>query len=203
VGEHDGMSVAEVLDVLGAFRRVGCRFWLEGGWGVDALVGRQTRPHRDVDVDFDAAYETVVLQQLADLGYSIETDWRPNRVELAAPGRGWVDLHPLVLDDEGAARQAALDGGWHELPTSWFTTGTLQGVTVPCVSAQAQRRFRSGYELRQVDLDDLGQLDRLDQLADRSERTALGRVGGPLVQDAELPASQKAQDQRPGIAEGT
>jgi len=203
VGENLGMTAAEVLAVLDAFRRVGCRFWLEGGWGVDALAGRQTRPHRDVDVDFDAAYETVVLQQLADLGYSIETDWRPNRVELAAPGRGWVDLHPLVLDDEGAARQAALDGGWHEFPTSWFTTGTLQGETVPCVSAEAQRRFRSGYELRQVDLDDLAELDQLDRLAHRSERTSLGSGGGPLVQEAELPASQQAQDQRTGIAEGT
>jgi lincosamide nucleotidyltransferase A/C/D/E len=41
-----------------------------------------TRPHRDVDVDFDAACEDAVLEALADLGYSIETDWRPNRVTL-------------------------------------------------------------------------------------------------------------------------
>ena len=157
----EGMTVDEVLTVLEAFGRAGCRCWLEGGWGVDALVGRQTRPHRDVDVDFDSSYEAVVLHLLADLGYSIETDWRPNRVELAAPGRGWVDLHPLVLDDDGAARQAALDGGWHEFPSSWFTTGALDGVSVPCVSAEAQRRFRSGYELRQVDLDDLARLDEL------------------------------------------
>jgi hypothetical protein len=36
------MSLAEVLAVLDAVRSVGCHFWIEGGWGVDALVGQQT-----------------------------------------------------------------------------------------------------------------------------------------------------------------
>jgi lincosamide nucleotidyltransferase A/C/D/E len=67
VGDHDGMSLSEVLCVVQALRSMGCRFWLEGGWGVDALVGHQ--PHRDVDVDFDAAYETAELERLAGLGY--------------------------------------------------------------------------------------------------------------------------------------
>ena len=162
--EHpEGMSMAEVLVVLDAVRSIGCRFWLEGGWGVDALVGRQTRPHRDVDVDFDAAYEDAVMEVLTGLGYSIETDWRPNRVELSAPGSRWVDLHPLVVDENGDARQAALDGGWHELHRSWFTTGILGGVTVPCVSVEAQQQFRTGYQLRTVDLHDLAQLERLTE----------------------------------------
>ena len=162
--DHPGMCVSEVLAVLAAIRSVGCRFWLEGGWGVDALVGHQTRPHRDVDVDLDAAREAAVLERLEELGYAIETDWRPTRVELVAPGRGWVDLHPLAIDDHGNARQAALGGGWHEFPRSWFTTGRLGGVSVPCVSLQAQRAFHEGYEPRQVDLLDLAQLERLDRL---------------------------------------
>ena len=48
-------SLEEVLAVLQALNASGCRYWLEGGWGVDALAGRQTRTHRDVDIDFDAA----------------------------------------------------------------------------------------------------------------------------------------------------
>ena len=24
--------------------------WLDGGWGVDALLEKQTRPHKDIDV---------------------------------------------------------------------------------------------------------------------------------------------------------
>jgi lincosamide nucleotidyltransferase A/C/D/E len=47
-------ALSEVLDVLAALAALGRRFWLEGGWGVDALVGHQTRAHRDLDVDLDA-----------------------------------------------------------------------------------------------------------------------------------------------------
>jgi lincosamide nucleotidyltransferase A/C/D/E len=154
-------SVEELLGVVALLRAVGCRFWLEGGWGVDALVGRQTRPHRDIDVDIDGAFEGEVLSALADRGYVVETDWRPNRVELRAPGRGWVDVHPLVLDDAGNARQAAFDGGWHEWPVGSFTVGRIDDVPVPCVSVEAQRLFRTGYELRQSDRHDLALLDVL------------------------------------------
>jgi hypothetical protein len=40
----------EVVDVLERLDRAGVPVWLDGGWGVDALVGRQTRPHRDLDL---------------------------------------------------------------------------------------------------------------------------------------------------------
>lgn len=155
------MAIEEVLRVLEVLTSLGCRFWLEGGWGVDALVGTTTRRHRDLDVDFDATYEEAVLAGLADLGYRIETDWRPNRVEVVADGRGWVDLHPLQLLPDGSARQAALDGGTHEFEARFFTTGRLNGVEVPCVSLEAQLLFHSGYEPRDTDRHDLALLRRL------------------------------------------
>jgi lincosamide nucleotidyltransferase A/C/D/E len=114
------MPISEVFTILDRLASAGCRFWLEGGWGVDALVGRQTRPHGDLDVDIDADDEGLAVSVLAELGYRVETDWRPNRVELIAPGRGWVDVHPLIVDAEGNARQAALDGGFHQFPKSYF-----------------------------------------------------------------------------------
>jgi len=160
VNKTAGLSFEQLLVV----RSVGCRFWLEGGWGVDALAGRQTRSHRDVDVDvdIDCDFEHEVLRALEDLGYVIETDWRPNRVELVAPGRGWVDVHPLVIDTHGSARQAALGGGWHDFPASYFTVGHLGDVSVPCFSVEAQRLFHSGYELRDIDKHDLAVIDRLE-----------------------------------------
>ena len=156
------MELAEVLRVLATVRDVGCQFWLEGGWGVDALLGHQTRPHRDVDIDFDGVHEADVLAALAELGYGVETDWRPTRVELVAPGRGCVDLHPLLIEASGNARQAAIGGGWHRFPRAYFTTGSLGGFPVPCITAAAQRRFHSGYPLRDLDRHDLALLESLD-----------------------------------------
>lgn len=160
-----GMALSEVWTVLDALSAAGCRWWLEGGWGVDALVGRQTRAHRDVDVDVDAgadgAGEAAALTALHELGYRIETDWRPNRVELVAPGRGWVDLHPIELDAQGNGRQPSLDEGYHEFPRSWFVTGRLEGRVVGCYSREAQEHFHRGYELRDVDRHDLLRLRAL------------------------------------------
>lgn len=156
-----GTALAEVLGVLGALTSAGCRVWLEGGWGVDALFGSQTRPHRDVDIDVDAADEARALRVLAGRGYVVTVDWRPNRVELEAPGRGCVDLHPFRFDADGSARQAALDGSSHHFPSSYFSRGSLDGTPVPCVSAEAQRAFHQGYDHRDVDRHDLALLDAL------------------------------------------
>jgi lincosamide nucleotidyltransferase A/C/D/E len=103
---------------------------------------------------------TTILRALDEAGcrcpgHVVETDWRPNRVELAAPDRGWVDLHPLQVEKDGGARQPALDGGFHTFPASWSTVGRLAGLPVPCVTCEAQIAFRRGYELRPADHHDL------------------------------------------------
>ena len=181
------MTLGELRRVLAVFESLACPHWLEGGWGVDALVGRQTRAHRDVDVDFDARFEARVLAALEGLGYAVETDWRPNRVELAADGERWVDLHPLQVDADGAARQAALGGGWHEFPASYFTTGRLGDVAVPCLSLEAQLLFHSGYQLRDIDAHDLALLEGL-----RTSAPLTASVGGdPLIVVTGVPGAGK------------
>ena len=153
------MVVRDVLEVLDALR--GCRAWVAGGWGVDALAGEQTRAHRDLDLALDADVEPDALAALEALGYAIETDWRPARVELAAAGARWVDLHPVAFGPDGSGRQGDLDGGWFAYPAECFTTGRIGGRTVACLSVAQQLRFRQGYELRDVDRHDLALLARL------------------------------------------
>lgn len=103
-----GMRLSEVMSILAELHQAGCRVWIAGGWGVEALVGRQTRSHRDLDLALDAEHEMAALRVLKALGYVVETDWRPVRVELVAPGRGWVDLHPVTFDHTGHGRQTDL-----------------------------------------------------------------------------------------------
>jgi lincosamide nucleotidyltransferase A/C/D/E len=128
---------------------------------VDALVGRQTRAHRDLDIDIDARDAAEVLTVLHDLGYVIETDWRPNRVQLMAAGRGRVDVHPLSFDNAGNGLQAGLDGETYVYPRASFTTGSIGGRTVRCLSAEQQIEWHAGYPLRDCDNADLDQLHRL------------------------------------------
>lgn len=156
------MRLADVLTVVDALDDAGVETWLEGGWGIDALVGQQTRDHRDVDVDVDVAHEATALEVLGRLGYAVQTDWRPTRVELVAKGRGWVDLHPLIFSADGDARQAALDGTFWHFPRRYFVRGRLDRREVGCYSIEAQRTFHAGYELRPQDRLDLAVLDRLE-----------------------------------------
>ena len=127
--------------------------------GVDALVGRQTRLHRDLDLALDAGNETVALRVLERRGYRVETDWRPVRVELVAEGRGWVDVHPVVFDATGHGRQADIGGGKFDYPPEAFDQGTLGGMGVPCLSRDMQLRFHTGYQPRAIDLVDLALLE--------------------------------------------
>lgn len=44
------MSAAEVLQVLELLEHSHVRVSVDGGWGVDALLGYQTRNHADLDL---------------------------------------------------------------------------------------------------------------------------------------------------------
>lgn len=152
------MQLSEVLAVLDALDDAGIRHTLVGGWGVDALVGRQTRDHRDLDIAVDAAQLDASLQVLADLGYHPETDWLPIRIEVAAEGDRWVDVHPVVVGEDGDGVQAGPDGTTYPYPRSELTLGSLDGRLVPCVSAALQRQAHTGYDLRPQDRHDLAVL---------------------------------------------
>ncbi len=82
-------------------------------------------------------------------------------MELAAEGRGWVDLHPVVFDAAGHGRQADVSGGSFDYPPGAWDEGTLGGTRVRCLSRGQQVRFHTGYPPRAVDLHDLALLEQL------------------------------------------
>ena len=44
------MTSVDVLDFYRTMSEIGVEVWIDGGWGVDALLGEQTRPHKDLDI---------------------------------------------------------------------------------------------------------------------------------------------------------
>jgi lincosamide nucleotidyltransferase A/C/D/E len=155
------MRVADVIEVLNALDEASVRYWVGGGWGVVALVGRQTRRHRDLDLAVDAEDLDSCLAVLGELGYAAETDWLPVRIELRASGERWVDVHSVAFDGLRHGRQAGLDGAFFDYPLDAFARGRIADRDVPCLSMAQQRRFRNGYEHRPQDIHDLAQLDAL------------------------------------------
>jgi Aminoglycoside-2''-adenylyltransferase len=45
-----GMRGTDVHELVDRLRDAGVAVWVDGGWGIDALVGEQTRPHGDLDI---------------------------------------------------------------------------------------------------------------------------------------------------------
>jgi len=155
--------IEDVFEVLDALSGAGVRFWLAGGWGVAVLVGRQTRAHRDLDLAVDADDLQICLLALNRLDYVTETDWLPVRIELRAPQDRWVDIHPVVFDDTGHGRQAGRDGQHFDYPPDAFTTGTLTGRPITCLSVDQQLAFHTGYQHRPQDVHDVALLGALNR----------------------------------------
>src|SRR6267378_1134309 len=44
------MESSDVLDLYNALEKLGVRIWVDGGWSVDALLNKKTRPHKDLDI---------------------------------------------------------------------------------------------------------------------------------------------------------
>lgn len=154
-------SKQNLISILDLLEDLNIKYWVDGGWGVDILTGKQNREHRDIDIDFDAKHEGKLLANLINIGYKITTDWSPSRIELHHPELGYLDIHHLILKEDGSAKQAAPDGGWYEFESKWFSSAVFEGRVIPCISAEAQKLFHSGYELRDVDYIDLKNLESL------------------------------------------
>ena len=154
-------TISDLFQLLDLLDSIGMRYWLDGGWGIDALYGKQTRAHRDIDIDFDSLYTKQLLDILQENGFIRETDWLPTRVELYNEKLGYVDLHPFVLHEDGTSKQADLQGGWYEFQPDYFSEAILEGRMIPCISLKGQKIFHTGYELRAKDIHDLALLNEM------------------------------------------
>jgi lincosamide nucleotidyltransferase A/C/D/E len=181
---------ADVLRILDALDRAGARYWISGGWGVDALAGETTRGHRDLDLAIDVRSLPAVVDALDALGFAPETDWLPVRLEMTGGPGGWVDLHPVRFTADGTGVQQGLDGTEFTYPAPDLITGRIDGRRVPCISIALQLAFHEGYPVQPKDLHDLGVLGRLHNA------TSADGPGWPRSDDEVLKAPDAVRAER-------
>jgi hypothetical protein len=95
--EPEGMMTAEdvclVLDLLRDLR-----VWIDGGWGVDALLCEQTRHHSDLDIAVQVKDDREVRSRLAARGFApVSADDPLNHHLLADQAGRKVDIHLVDL----------------------------------------------------------------------------------------------------------
>jgi lincosamide nucleotidyltransferase A/C/D/E len=166
-GTVNATDVVEVLALLGA---AGVRACLVGGWATDAILGRHTRAHADLDLAIDAACEATARASMERAGFHFSHEvpvgrWLLVQVKMIDGLRRAVALHPVDLEAWAAPagpesiRQGARDLGMAEIGDV-FATGRLAEQDVPTLSAAAQLVLRCGYEIRDSDRQDVDALCR-------------------------------------------
>lgn len=135
------MTADGVVEVITRLRAAGIDCVIEGGWGVDALLGEQTRPHDDVDLGVSMDDVDPLCTALAEFTRS-DVEW-PSAFVLRDPSGRKVDCHPLTFDANGDGWQANRTGG---PPNRWprehlHARGTIGGLDVRCISPELQIRW--------------------------------------------------------------
>jgi lincosamide nucleotidyltransferase A/C/D/E len=150
-----GDTVLALIDLLEADH---IDAWVDGGWGVDALLGRETRPHDDLDLVVALDQVDRIRALLGRRGFALATDELPVRFVLQHPELGQIDFHTVTFDTGGGGVQAQPNGSTFRYPPEGFVSGRIGDRTVRCISAEIQMLCHLGYEPKDKDIHDVTSL---------------------------------------------
>jgi hypothetical protein len=75
------VKAEDVLELYASLLEHGVQIWLDGGWGVDALLERQTRPHKDLDAIVALDDLPSLTATLSQRGFVLKEIWAENQTE--------------------------------------------------------------------------------------------------------------------------
>ena len=156
------MIATEVFSLYIELQELGITIWIDGGWGVDALLGEQTRPHKDLDIAVQQKDVSTLRKLLQARGYKeikLE-EARPWNFVLGDENGREIDFHVIVIDDEGNGLYGPADKGEMYPAASLTGIGSINGRQVRCISPEWTVKFHSGYELKEKDFRDVSALCR-------------------------------------------
>jgi lincosamide nucleotidyltransferase A/C/D/E len=150
------MTCEDVNAVLAVLDAGGIEYWVDGGWGIDALVGKQTRIHHDLDLgvslDDVGRVETLLPQfrrESQEASYVVD--------EL---GRA-VDLLLVERSQAGQLRQHLAGGRRVRYAESdTHASGYIGGRPVRCASVALQRERHNHADATDQDRVDIEVLER-------------------------------------------
>ncbi len=149
----------DVLRILDALTSANIPAWVDGGWGVDALLGEQTRNHDDLDLVVELHAVGAIQIALAPLGFALSEDERPTRFVLRDGADRRIDFHTVVFDAESGGVHRLQSGRSYRYPPDGFKgSGTIGGRTVSCLTAEVQIECHTGYEPDEKDRHDVSLL---------------------------------------------
>lgn len=147
--------------LIAGLRGCGVDACVGGGWGVDALVGVETRRHSDLDLWVEAGEFEGLVAAFAGQGVDRLYPWpgdRPWNFVLHDGNSRRVDLHLYETLRDGRLQYGSVNAPF------WFTVedisgeGEIAGLPVRCERPEFALQNHTGYEQREVDRHDVAVL---------------------------------------------
>jgi lincosamide nucleotidyltransferase A/C/D/E len=151
------MEAGEVVRLLDLLESAGVAVWLDGGWGVDALLERQTREHDGLDLVAELADAERLADVVERAGYELVAGGAPKSFALVDSDGRQVDVHPVVMDEARGGGVYLMDDGreWVYPAAGFAGRGKVAGGDVQCLSPEVQVLVHHGYELTENDFREL------------------------------------------------
>jgi len=125
------MQATAVVQFWEWARAAGLNICIDGGWAVDAMLGKQTRPHSDLDI-------------------ALRPDsWEHNFVLQTVSG-DTIDAHSYELHSDGSNKF-----GVAYIAEHLCGEGIILGARVRCVPPHWLVLFHAGYEVDETDWHDV------------------------------------------------
>ncbi|MDD2682019.1 MAG: aminoglycoside nucleotidyltransferase [Bacilli bacterium] len=146
------VSEKDAIEIINYASKIGVKVYLDGGWGVDALLKRQTRPHNDIDLFIEETNRESFIKVLSCKGFyevietyttNDHTVWKDNLDRV-------IDLHIFRFSNN----EIIFEGNGYPIDT-FSGIGTIGDIEVGCINAEYQVLFHVGYEIRDKDIHDV------------------------------------------------
>ncbi len=146
------MPKREVLSLLKLFNDNGIEVYIDGGWGIDALLGKQTRQHDDLDIAMPHRFVQKLKEILSTRGYAIveKADSRDCNFVLGDELGHEIDVHTYTFDEHGN-NIFGIDYKSEHLTGE----GLIGGHVVKCIPPKYMVEFHTGYVVDENDYHDV------------------------------------------------
>lgn len=143
----------DAIEIINEAEKHGIAVFLDGGWGVDALLEEQTREHNDIDLFMEKRHAETFVSLLK------QKDFNEVPKEYTTPAHTiWQDARNRIVDlhlYESAGDDSFLFEGNRYPADTFSAVGRIAGKEVCCIPPREQVLFHCGYESDANDLHDV------------------------------------------------
>ena len=146
------ITAEDAVKIIKLLEQNDIEVYVDGGWGVDALLGGQTRKHEDLDIAVPHRFVPKLRKLLESNGYNnvLRDDTRDCNFVLGDDKGHLVDVHSYTFDDNGNN----IFGTAYE-PRHLTGSGIINGYPVKCPQPDVMVEFHTGYDIDEDDYHDV------------------------------------------------